>query len=176
MIKKFLIVLLSISMALSLRLRQEPSSMAPTPAPSEAGAEGMPKNMIQIYRNETTGDYIVDGRNMSLYMFEQDHIGQGFTEQDFNITCTGECAENWPPAYLDSENEMWRAGEGINQSLMGKRQREDNQKWQLTFNNIPLYYYIEDKLPGETLGHNLDADGGKWWLLTPQGQPLTSPQ
>jgi len=121
--------------------------------------------------NERLGNYLVDSKFRSVYHFSLDHIGTGFTEADFQISCYDQCAIDWPPVLATSENSLLTVGFGLNQSLIGSRMRTDGTM-QLTYNNIPLYYYREDSYPGDILGHNLFTNGGYWYLVNTMGLPI----
>ena len=37
---------------------------------------------------------------------------------------------------------------------------------QVTYNDMPLYYYSKDNIPGDVLGQ---GTGGKWFIVPPSG-------
>jgi len=41
--------------------------------------------------------------------------------------------------------------------------------YQVTANDMPLYYWYEDKQPGDVLGQGV---GDVWWVLSPDGSPM----
>ncbi len=57
---------------------------------------------------------------------------------------------------------------GIDQTLLGTAELTDGRTI-VTYNDWPLYYYVQDKNPGEVRGQGV---GGVWWLLTPDGEPI----
>jgi predicted lipoprotein with Yx(FWY)xxD motif len=126
---------------------------------------------LNLYKSEQFGEFITDKKNMSLYMFEKDHTGSGFLYNDFSITCYDDCERIWPPYYVDQANSEFLVPEGLNKALLGSRMRKDG-KFQYTYNHWPLYYYANDKNPGDTLGQNLDDSGAKWYLLDKEGKPI----
>jgi predicted lipoprotein with Yx(FWY)xxD motif len=115
--------------------------------------------------------YLTDSKHRSLYMSENDHIGLNFTESDFNITCYGECETRWPPLIVDEANLFVTVGRGLNATLVGSRLRQDG-RLQLTYNNIPLYYYYLDRKPGDTFGQAIFDNNAFWYLIGRRGHPL----
>jgi predicted lipoprotein with Yx(FWY)xxD motif len=164
MIKNLSILLLCISAMSCIRLKQAEILTNITTLPTE-------QLDLRTFYNDLLGDYIGDWNNMSLYMFQEDHIGTGFTLNDFDIKCYDDCAIAWPPLLLSDANSMFRAGSGLFSNLFGYKLRRDGT-YQFTYNNIPLYYYIGDKNPGDILGHRLNANGGFWYLVNPSGMPI----
>ena len=60
------------------------------------------------------------------------------------------------------------AGTGVKASLLGTIKRTDG-KLQVTFNGLPLYYYVDDKAAGELKGQNVNS---VWFVLKPTGEVL----
>lgn len=129
---------------------------------------------LQTYHNNYYGDYLVDADNFTVYMFSKDHNGTGFRENDFNISCLStECTDEWMPILIsENESKNFHAGQGLNQSLIGEVKRGGNN-YQLTYNNIPLYYYKDDQNPGDINGQLVNSNGGTWYLISPGGKPIT---
>lgn len=100
------------------------------------------------------GSHLVDGEGRSLYLFSLD---EGRTS-----TCTGPCAETWPPLLGDPV-----AADGVDQDLLGNAER-GNGAIQVTYNGHPLYTYAGDEEPGDTNGHGFND---VWFLVTPEGEP-----
>jgi predicted lipoprotein with Yx(FWY)xxD motif len=99
------------------------------------------------------GTILVDGKGMTLYLFEKDKGGKS--------ACDGACAAAWPPV-LTSGKAM--PGPGVTASLLGTTTRSDGTT-QVTYNKWPLYYYVADKAPGDTTGQDIDAFGAEWYVL-----------
>ncbi len=59
-------------------------------------------------------------------------------------------------------------------SLFGTTTRPDGTN-QVTYNGQPLYYYTGDSGPGSTNGEGISSFGANWYLVQPDGTPLTSP-
>ena len=128
---------------------------------------------LSLNYNNRLGNHLIGRNGMSLYYFSSDHMGTNFTEQDFNITCYDECARNWPPVLVTNENIEITYGSGLNPNFISSRLRNDGLT-QLTYNNIPLYYYWLDTMPGDIKGHGLFGNGGYWYLINAEGHPIKS--
>lgn len=103
------------------------------------------------------GRMLFDERRQAIYIFERD--------SDRETVCYGECAEAWPPVYTTGEP---AAGSGVRSSLLGTIERRDG-RMQVTYAGKPLYYYAHEE-PGEVRCHNVDLNGGLWWVVGPDGK------
>ncbi len=103
------------------------------------------------------GRMLFDARKQALYIFERD--------PDRQTVCYGECAQAWPPVYTTDEPV---AGSGVRSSLLGTIERRDG-RMQATYAGKPLYYYAHEG-PGEVRCHNVDLNGGLWWVVGPDGK------
>jgi predicted lipoprotein with Yx(FWY)xxD motif len=107
-------------------------------------------------RNSEFGRMLFDRNKQAIYIFENDRRNR--------TVCYGECAEAWPPVYTKGKP---RAGKGVRQSLLGTVKRRDG-RLQVTYAGKPLYFYDHEG-PGEVRCHNVDLNGGFWWVLGPDG-------
>lgn len=103
------------------------------------------------------GSMLFDSNDQAIYIFENDPNGE--------TVCYGECAEAWPPVLTDGEPQ---AGEGVDRELLGTIERRDGEL-QVTYAGQPLYFYV-DEGPGEVRCHNVDLNGGLWWVVGPDGE------
>jgi predicted lipoprotein with Yx(FWY)xxD motif len=103
------------------------------------------------------GQMLFDSKQQAIYIFENDPKGE--------TVCYDECAEAWPPVFTDGEAE---AAQGVKQSLLGTVKRRDG-KLQVTYAGKPLYYYAHED-PGEVRCHNVNLNGGLWWVVGPDGK------
>jgi len=108
------------------------------------------------------GTIMVGNNGMSLYMFVADTAGES--------TCYGQCAVFWPPL-LVSENVVPK-GTGTTANF-GVTQRTDGT-FQVTANNMPLYFYANDNNPGDVNGQGSTGAGALWWVLSSSGQIITT--
>lgn len=104
--------------------------------------------------SSTLGTYLVDSNGRALYLFTKD-------EANLN-SCTGNCLVNWPIFY--SENLTVSAD--LKQEDFSSFQRADGTM-QTTYRGWPLYYYVKDEFPGQTIGQNVNK---AWFVLDPAKQ------
>ena len=129
---------------------------APTPAPAPAAAAQRGTRIT--LRPSAFGRMLFDGRRQAIYVFENDRRNR--------TTCYGECARAWPPVYTKGRP---RAGRGVDASLLGTIRRRDGRR-QVTYAGRPLYFYVNEG-PGQVLCHNVNLNGGLWWVVGPDGRP-----
>jgi predicted lipoprotein with Yx(FWY)xxD motif len=103
------------------------------------------------------GAMLFDSEKQAIYIFQRDRNQQ--------TICYGECAEAWPPVLTNGKP---NAGRGVRQSLLGTIKRRDG-KQQVTYAGKPLYFYAHEQ-PGEVRCHNVDLNGGLWWVVGPDGK------
>jgi predicted lipoprotein with Yx(FWY)xxD motif len=108
---------------------------------------------VQVSKDANLGDILVDGKGMTLYRFEKDQA---------NVSnCYDQCAANWPPLLIAAGKEA-SAGQGVTGKL-GVIERTDGSR-QVTYNGLPLYYFIKDTKAGDTTGQNV---GQVWFIVHP---------
>jgi predicted lipoprotein with Yx(FWY)xxD motif len=93
----------------------------------------------------THGTLLVATSNqMTLYTFDKDVAGSGVSN------CTGGCLTNWP-ALTAAAGDTPTGGAGVTGTL-GTITRADNGALQVTYDGKPLYFFGNDKAPGDTNG------------------------
>lgn len=115
---------------------------------------------VEITEEEPYGQYLIGQNDMSVYLFEADEPGES--------TCYDECAEMWPPYIVEGEVD---AGEGIDGEKLTTIERTDGQQ-QVAYDGWPLYYFAKDEEMRETEGHDVEAFGGEWYLISPEGDKV----
>jgi len=125
------------------------------PAASTTASTGAP---ITVGTAKGVGKVLVDSNGMTLYYFQKDQNGES--------TCYGACEQGWPPLTTEGAPQ---AGEGAMASKLGTTKRKDGTV-QVTYNNWPLYTFVEDKKPGEDNGTDSKAFGASWYPLHPNGE------
>jgi predicted lipoprotein with Yx(FWY)xxD motif len=108
------------------------------------------------------GAYLTNAAGITLYDFAADKGGTS--------SCYGSCATYWPPVIASGTPEVSGAAMA---SLLGTTKRTDGTM-QITYGGHPLYTYAADKAPGDTKGQGINENGGLWWLVGPDGTPITS--
>ncbi len=100
---------------------------------------------ITTVANSGAGTHLADSAGRALYVFAGD-------EQNAS-TCSGECAELWPPVLIGAGLEP-TAGEGV-EGTLGRIDRGEGI-FQVTYNGQPLYYYSGDQEAGQVTGAAVD--------------------
>jgi predicted lipoprotein with Yx(FWY)xxD motif len=149
---------------LSAQTQTSSSSQSSTPAASSSSAGSSASSSATTIRTVTgsAGNYLVGPSGRALYLWDADSAGKS--------TCSGACASEWPP--LITSGKPHAAG-GAHAGELGTVTRADGHT-QVTYMGHPLYYFIEDTAPGQTLGQGSDGFGAKWWLVAPGGSAITS--
>lgn len=109
---------------------------------------------VSVGGNDTLGKFLVGPNGMTLYMFTKDTLGVS--------NCYDQCATNWPPLTVDA-GAMPTAGEGVPGKL-GTAERKDGAL-QVTYNDMPLYYWAKDTQVGDATGQNV---GEVWFVVAPE--------
>ncbi len=136
------------------------------PAPANPATEGAKSDSKGSTEREGTtirlsgsefGQILFGRDKQAIYMFQNDSRNKS--------ACYEECAREWPPVITKGEP---RASGGAKASLLGTTKRRDG-KLQVTYAGRPLYYYAHEG-PGEVRCHNVDLNGGLWWVVGPDGK------
>ena len=117
-----------------------PSAAAESTAPSAAttGATVEAKPVGQI------GTKLVAGSNgLTVYTFTKDVKDSG------KSNCSGDCAVTWPPLTVPAGGSA-TAGTGVTGTLATITR--DDGSVQVTYNGLPLYFFKNDKAPGDANG------------------------
>lgn len=128
---------------------------APTAPPSADAPSGGPLHA----RSTSLGEIVVNGADMTAYVFDSDIAGSG------DSACTGSCVGQWPAITTDSATPVV---EGITGTI-GTIELANGQK-QVTLGGLPLYTYAGDSIPGDTNGQGVS---GIWWVVDPSGAKVT---
>jgi predicted lipoprotein with Yx(FWY)xxD motif len=150
-----------------------PSSAAPTKGDATTKPDTAPKSDESIQRGGATassgrgatitvgdssfGSMLFASNERAIYIFEKDPRGDS--------VCYGECAEAWPPVFTEGEP---RARDGVKDALLGTVKRRDG-RLQVSYAGKPLYFYAHEE-PGEVRCHNVNLNGGLWWVVGPDGK------
>jgi predicted lipoprotein with Yx(FWY)xxD motif len=122
------------------------SSSTSTPATS-----GQTSANVAMSTKGTVGAVLVSSNGHTLYHLTTDTAG--------NSTCTGSCAQLWPPMTVPSGT-MPTAAAGMSGTL-GTISRSDGTT-QVTYNGEPLYWYSLDTTASDALGQGV---GGVWFAV-----------
>ena len=130
-----------------------PRTGAGSAPPSSAGIE-------VTVAHTSAGDALAGPNGMTLYTFANDTNGTS--------TCTGGCADAWPPLLGDGSRVV--AGDGVS-GPFGTTTREDGNL-QITHNGQPLYYYASDAAAGDAKGEGV----GDAWFIAQIGEASATPE
>ena len=107
------------------------------------------------------GTYLTDAKGRTLYLWAADTSSTS--------TCAGPCTKTWEPFETSGAP---KASGGAQQSMLGTTKRSDGGT-QVTYNNHPLYYYDDDKNPGQMEGQGSTEFGALWTIVSPNGAAIT---
>src|SRR5215208_2731796 len=107
---------------------------------------------VQVGFTEELGPFLTDAEGMTVYLFLKD-------EKAGESACYDDCAAAWP-AVPAAEGTMLPPGI---QGTLSAIDRTDGSQ-QMTYNDIPLYYFAKDAAPGDTTGQDV---GDVWYVVTP---------
>ena len=95
---------------------------------------------------------VLTADGQTLYLFTKDRPGE--------TRCVEQCAQIWPPVIVTRHPDT----RGDVPGKLGTTKRDDGRR-QLTYNDVPVYLYIEDA------PHSDDANGQdvdhEWYVLKP---------
>jgi len=134
--------------------------MPPAPAATPTVAAMAGEVAVNVANDPKLGNILVDGKGMTLYIFTKDAPGVS--------NCNAGCLAKWPPFLA---NGTPKAGPGVDASLFGTAPLADGSKI-ITYNKMPLYYWVKDMKPGDTTGQNV---GDVWFVIDPSGKPVMPP-
>lgn len=127
-----------------------------TPPASQYMPQALPQNnsfVLSATSNSSLGTYLIAENGMTLYKYANDAPGMS--------NCTGQCAMVWPP-YAISSSDPLMGNVGVARTI-AKITRSDGTM-QVTYNGSPLYFFSQDKLPGDANGQNF---AGLWSIVNP---------
>jgi predicted lipoprotein with Yx(FWY)xxD motif len=100
---------------------------------------------------KVTDGLLVGANGMTLYTFDKDTAGVS--------NCEGPCLVNWPAVTVAEQGDVAMPAGASGKFATIKRSSGD---FQVTYNSLPLYYWIKDQKPGDTTG---DKVGGVWHIV-----------
>ncbi|MBX3084684.1 MAG: hypothetical protein KF716_23820 [Anaerolineae bacterium] len=102
----------------------------------------VPVETVGVASSADMGDHLVSWDGMTLYTFAKDSAGMS--------ACSGDCVKNWKP-YTVRAIDRLAAGTGV-MGKLGTITREDDKSLQVTYNDMPLYFFAKDVKPGDASG------------------------
>jgi len=107
-----------------------------------AGTAFADHHAVKVAKKDGIGSYLTDIKGMTLYTFKMDTPGTS--------ACVGPCVDNWPLFYRETVGPK----DGLDLKNFGTITRPDGKK-QTTYKGMPLYYFIKDTKPGDTMGEGV---------------------
>jgi predicted lipoprotein with Yx(FWY)xxD motif len=111
---------------------------------------------VQSMQKDGIGQYLADGKGMTLYYFAKDSPGKS--------VCTGDCLTKWPPLLVDGKTTVVS---GLDAKDFGELDTPGGK--QVTFRGYSLYRFFKDAKPGDTTGQGV---GGIWFVVDPRSFSL----
>jgi len=128
--------------AVTTTTTQATTTVAATTSATSGGAAGATVNAHVV---GSAGTVLVAASNdMTLYNFTKD------TKDSGTSACTGGCLATWPALTVPA-GQTPVAGDGVTGKL-GTITRTDDGSIQVTYNGLPLYFFKNDKAPGDLNG------------------------
>jgi predicted lipoprotein with Yx(FWY)xxD motif len=109
---------------------------------------------LSLATDAKLGKFVADESGFTLYIWTKDSPGAS--------VCYGKCEQAWPPLLTVGQPTV---GDGVNASLVGTIQRKDGST-QVTYQGLPLYYYMADLKAGDTAGQGV---GSVWYVIGADG-------
>ena len=158
-----LTVLAGTALTLTACGSSDKATLAPAPAPSPAvevtatASAAAGSSVAVKAATSPLGQILVDPTGRTLYAFTNDVNAQS--------TCTGTCAEAWPPLIVDAQ---WKVAPGLDSGVFSTTTRTDGAL-QLMAGKYPLYYFSGDAKPGDLNGQ---ASGDVWFVVDHAAVPV----
>jgi predicted lipoprotein with Yx(FWY)xxD motif len=130
-----------------------PVGSVETPTPDSSVSFVEPT--INVAMDPSLGEILVDGKGMTLYIFTKDGPDQS--------NCDADCLAKWPPLLTLGSPIL---GQGADDSKAGSALLADGTRI-VTYNHMPLYYFINDTKPGDTNGQGV---GSVWYVIDRDGE------
>jgi predicted lipoprotein with Yx(FWY)xxD motif len=108
--------------------------------------------VVKLASKAGVGTILVNANGMTLYHYTPD--------SSTSATCTGACAQEWPPLLLAKGVKTAKGASGV--SGLGTI-RNANGKLQVTYKGQPLYVYKGDTSKTQASGQGVD---GTWFVLS----------
>jgi predicted lipoprotein with Yx(FWY)xxD motif len=138
-------------------------ALATAPAVAAQAPSRAPVAMtIIVEKSKTWGPVLATAGNWTVYRLVGDSKDKS--------TCFHACLKAWPAVLLD-KGQAEPIGDAVQH--LGFIVRPDGAR-QVTYEGIPLYFFIKDKKAWEITG-NIKDKWGQWWVLNPSN-PLSTPK
>ncbi|MEZ4656174.1 MAG: hypothetical protein R2911_01225 [Caldilineaceae bacterium] len=137
-------------------LTAQPAKPAAVAQPAQPAAQPA-EMMVMLHKDAKFGDILTDAKGMTLYLFTKDTANMS--------TCSGDCLTKWPAFTLKDATMKIMGDKGLTGAFASFKR--DDGTFQVTYDGHPLYYYYEDKAPGDVNGQGV---GEVWFALHADGK------
>ncbi|MBT0586994.1 hypothetical protein [Alteromonas oceanisediminis] len=103
---------------------------------------GFVAHRLDIAGAQPDGDTL---EGFTLYIFENDVPNSG------ESSCTGNCANVWPPLYAESMVQAYG-----DYGVISRITDDGETRYQWTYRGMPLYFFANDEQPGDANGHDVN--------------------
>jgi predicted lipoprotein with Yx(FWY)xxD motif len=124
------------------------------PAYASSGAYGVPISMLTVATSAALGPHLADARGMTLYTLSADTPGKS--------VCIDTCTSIWPPA---TPSGTLSAQAGLTGTFSPMTRADGSM--QATYSGMPLYFYSQDVVAGDTKGNGISDQWGTWSVGRP---------
>ena len=134
------------------------SAALPADSPSAQAAPASGQVRLGVGRSDRYGAYVTDAGGRALYLLEDGR------------DCYDACMGVWPPL-LAGGAAAAASDPALRPERIGTARRRDGML-QVTYGGHPLYYYVGDRGPGDTMGQHVEDAWGEWYLVGPEGREV----
>jgi len=120
-------------------------------APAVGDGTPVPQATLHVGFTEDLGPFLTDAKGMTIYFLTTDTTAG-------KSTCSGDCAAEWPVVPGTADALLPVGIQGTLSSFAG-----EGGSMQLAYNDIPLYFFVDDKAAGDLTGQDKDS----FYVVTP---------
>lgn len=135
------------------------TSTSTSTSSASTGSSSSTSATVSVGTVSGLGQVLVNGQGHTLYVFIPDH--------HVRVTCTGSCAQLWPPDKLTGSQKPVASG-AVKSSLLSSDTDPEGGRV-VTYDGWPLYTYVGDSSSGAATGQALETSGGLWYVISPAG-------
>jgi predicted lipoprotein with Yx(FWY)xxD motif len=122
---------------------------------------------VDVGRLRGLGEVLVNGEGHTLYAFVPGRHGVS--------GCSRACAAVWPPVRLTIEDAL-DAAPALDESLVTTEPNPQSHRTGdrvVKFAGLVLHTYAGDRSSGDAHGQGIRAGGGRWYVISGSGKPVT---
>lgn len=140
--------------------KKSTSTSASSASTATTASSTKPAGTALAVRKVSFGTVLVGPNGHTVYLFEKD--------KGTKSACTGACTGEWSPLTTSGTPQPPSGGSA---SMVGTTMRPDGTT-QVTYGGHPLYFYADDKRPGQTEGEAKNEFGAEWYAVGVSGKKV----